>query len=232
MNYYNRETNAPDVLFSMIKKSYPLSDFLIRLDLMGCLASGGDLYIEAFLRQNWKKMFCSIVYTQEIERACTGYFSDHRLGLKLLSKGTPIQSKSVLKRTLVCTAIIRTIAISDNLDTNPDTLSTEVLSTLGKDVDFRKDMETVAAEIIRQYFPNNTGISPATATLLSQYSPQIDELYRKLCAMYNANSAPTGAVLWWHLDIKCIVFGTIRPKVVKSDHLTARIFNCGEFAIF
>lgn len=191
MSCFRKEADTPDVLFSMIEKSYPLSDFLIRMDLMGCLASGGDLYIEAFLRQNWEKVFRSIVYTKEIEKACTSYFSDHRLGLKLLSKGTPIQSRSVLKRTLVCTAVLRTIAMSDNSEADLNTLNAEILSILRKDVDSGKDIETTTAEIIRQYFSNNMGLSPATATLLSQYLPQIDELYRKLCTMYNAYLSST-----------------------------------------
>ena len=191
-NYYDSQaTQKPDALFGMLGQSYPISDFLLRLDLLGALAGERGQRVEAYVGRNWDSVFRGIPLDGALERACDEYFTAFRLGFSLLSRRKDFQSPVIVMRTLIIVTVLKRLADGDQDTPAPDLnrLKADVAGEIRARTAGARDVESITTEILSQYFSKTNSLLPSTVMILSQYSDQLAALFDTLCAKYPERSS-------------------------------------------
>lgn len=177
---YANNTLKPSSLFQTIQEQYPLSDFFIRLDLVGILACKEIISVDLLLVQLWPKLFPSIPFTEDLSRNCYTYFDEYRQGFKFMSKGETLQNPMIILRTIIPIAVLLKIASNKNNYIDTNNLKYQIKNDLISVVRGKISVLPRLNDVLLQYFEESQYISDDTLKLLETYQYTLIYFYNML----------------------------------------------------
>lgn len=181
MNFYDQD-NWGNVksLFSLVDTKQSQTEFLLRLDLIGVLASAETINLKIFMRQIWPKLFPTMALSSDLENKCLYYFDEYRLGFKLMSKGEAIRKPMMALKTLIPVVILSMIEKKGVLEIVVDQLEKDVIAAIKPFLNDELAVVNRTREISKQYFEDNTAISMELLQLLKQYRECFYHIFEEL----------------------------------------------------
>jgi len=181
MYSYNRGYQSKvKSLFPLINNKYPYPDVLLRLDLIGVLASVETINIDTFIRKVWFKLFPVVVFSSDLERKCSIYYEDYRLGFKLLAKGETIHKPMMILKTLIPVTILFIIDQNEMAEIEIDRLKRNVIAIIKPLINNEIAVVENVDKIINQYFNNNTVLLIETIQIIKQHHDYICTILERL----------------------------------------------------
>ena len=174
---YQSEVNS---LFSEIDTKYPYPDVLLRLDLIGVLASVETINIDVFIRQVWSKLFPAEILSSNIERKCSIYYKNYRLGFKLMAKSETIQKSMMILKTLIPVTILFIIGQNEMTEIEVNRLKKNVIAVIKPLMNDETAVAEKVDEIMIQYFNHDTVLLNETIQIIKQHHDFISAILEKL----------------------------------------------------
>lgn len=183
MNSYDHDNiNNINTFFSSVNTVYSCSDFFLRLDLIGILASVKNINIEIFIRQVWSKFFPTVVFNSDIERMCLAYYENYRFGFKIMAKGETIRKPMMVLKTLISVTILLVVDKNGTIEIELNELKDEVIEIIKPSMNDESVVINKTTEIIQQYFTSKTVLTTETIRIINQYREFVNDVFNNLQA--------------------------------------------------
>lgn len=177
MEAYNSKES---VLCSAAARGIDRSDFFIRLDLIGILASARKIHLGAMLQRSWADVFPRLPLTSDIEKSCLAYFDNDRFGYKLISSGDSIRSSMLMLKSLIPAAVILNLSCLETETVNLAALAVGASEMILDAVDDRSALFSRVDAILQDYFQDGTRLDPETLRLIRRNRPDVESVFDRL----------------------------------------------------
>ena len=180
INDYRDETVSTQELFSSLKEVLPMSDILIRLDLIAALAANEQIRLDVLLAQVWSQFFPEFLFSEDIQKSCLAYYDEYRRGFKWMSKGELLQKPMTVLNVLVPTVTLLNLIKEGSTNVDLSLLESRTMEETGT---LLKDAASAKSRIVTlndMYFSESNVITEKTMSLLQSGQYSLKELAETL----------------------------------------------------